>query len=58
MRQRELGCNSQHETHVDGPAAGRAGQVLSEVPEKIYKLAPQVGGWSWGPMKLLSISKP
>jgi len=46
MWQREVGCNSQHETHVGGAAAGKAGQVLSEVPEKRYKLAPQVGGWS------------
>jgi len=44
MRQRELGCNREHETHVGGPVAGRAGQFLSEVPEKRYKLVSQVGG--------------
>jgi hypothetical protein len=46
MRNRKLGCNSEHEMCVGGPAAGRAGQVLSEVPEKRNKLASQVGGWS------------
>ena len=44
MRKRELGCNSEHETHVGGPAPERGGQVLSEVPEKRDKLVPQVGG--------------
>jgi hypothetical protein len=51
MRNRELGCNSEHETYVGGSAAGRARQLLSEVPEKRNKLAPQVGRWSWGPIK-------
>jgi len=58
MRQRELGCKRQHETYVGGPAAGMAGQVLNEVPEKRYKLDPQVGGLVVGHHKTLSVSKP